>query len=57
MLLTPLFYLEGVLALDTLPSCHKDPFDRLLIAQARTENLPLVSLDSAFSGYPVSLIW
>ncbi len=40
-----------------LPTHHRDPFDRLLIAQALVEDLPIVSHDSAFSHYPVSLIW
>ena len=40
-----------------LPMHHRDPFDRLLIAQALVEDLPIVSHDSAFSHYPVSLIW
>lgn len=46
-----------IYALDALPAIHKDPFDRLLIAQARIENLPLASVDTAFTGYPVSVIW
>jgi PIN domain nuclease of toxin-antitoxin system len=46
-----------IFALETLPSHHKDPFDRLLIAQAITESLPLASVDSAFASYPVSVIW
>jgi PIN domain nuclease of toxin-antitoxin system len=49
--------LPHVLALDSLPSHHKDPFDRLLIAQARTENLTLISHDSVFTKYPVQIIW
>lgn len=36
---------------------HRDPFDRLLIAQALVEDLPIVSHDSAFGRYPVSRIW
>lgn len=35
-----------------LPSIHKDPFDRMLIAQASIENLPLLSADSIFQHYP-----
>ncbi len=46
-----------IYALGDLPVHHKDPFDRLLIAQATTESLPLASLDSTFSLYPVSLVW
>ncbi|HLF95656.1 MAG TPA: type II toxin-antitoxin system VapC family toxin [Methylococcaceae bacterium] len=36
---------------------HRDPFDRLLIAQAHSENLALVSLDSHFAAYGVTVIW
>lgn len=35
----------------TLPFHHRDPFDRLLIAQAITEKMPLLSSDSAFNAY------
>ena len=48
---------EHVLALDVLPRHHGDPFDRLLIAQAQTEQVPLVSTDSVFTHYPVGLFW
>ena len=41
-------------AVETLPPHHADPFDRLLIAQARVEDLVLVSADSTFSHYDVS---
>lgn len=40
----------------SLPFHHRDPFDRLIIAQAVVENLPLVSVDSAFDKYSVTLI-
>ena len=40
-----------------LPEIHKDPFDRLLIAQSKIERLPLISADSIFQQYPVSLLW
>lgn len=36
---------------------HKDPFDRLLIAQAMTENIPLMSIDTAFDQYPILRVW
>jgi PIN domain nuclease of toxin-antitoxin system len=49
--------LEHVLALDALPMHHKDPFDRLLIAQATVEDVFLVSGDPVFSSYPVKLLW
>lgn len=48
---------EHVLALEDLPRHHGDPFDRLLIGQARVEGLPLVSIDSVFAQYPVELFW
>jgi PIN domain nuclease of toxin-antitoxin system len=46
-----------VLALNELPPRHRDPFDRLLIAQANTEGATLVSNDSIFESYPVRLLW
>ncbi|WP_298194353.1 type II toxin-antitoxin system VapC family toxin [Metallibacterium sp.] len=48
---------EHVLALDALPRHHGDPFDRLLVAQAQTERVPLVSTDNVFARYPVELFW
>jgi PIN domain nuclease of toxin-antitoxin system len=49
--------LAHVLALENLPTPHKDPFDRLLIAQANVEGAVLVSDDSRFEEYPVKVIW
>ncbi len=46
-----------IFALASLPLHHRDPFDRLLIAQARTENLSIVSADSAFDAYAIERIW
>lgn len=40
-----------------LPPHHTDPFDRLLVAQALTEGLPIISADPAFDAYGVSRIW
>ena len=48
--------LAHVLALDALPFHHKDPFDRLLIAQAIQEDATLVSADQTFSAYSVKLL-
>lgn len=48
--------LTHVLALDALPFHHKDPFDRLLIAQSIEEDLTLVTADSQFSAYSVELL-
>jgi PIN domain nuclease of toxin-antitoxin system len=41
----------------TLPGEHRDPFDRMLIAQAQAENLPLVSNDRIFDAYHIQRIW
>ena len=43
--------------LDSLPFHHKDPFDRLLIAQSIHEGLTLVSNDSKLASYPAPLLW
>jgi len=40
-----------------LPRHHGDPFDRLLVAQAQTEQMPLISTDSVFDLYGVNRIW
>jgi PIN domain nuclease of toxin-antitoxin system len=40
-----------------LPFHHRDPFDRLLIAQAMIEQLPIVSVDTAFDAYSVARLW
>lgn len=48
--------LRHVLALQQLPLYHKDPFDRLIIAQAFSEQLTLLSVDAIFTQYPVALI-
>jgi PIN domain nuclease of toxin-antitoxin system len=40
-----------------LPGLHKDPFDRMLIAQALAENIPIVSNDRALEGYGVERLW
>jgi PIN domain nuclease of toxin-antitoxin system len=49
--------LSHVLALSNLPPHHKDPFDRLLVAQAGAEDAFLVSADGVFSRYAVRLLW
>ena len=40
----------------TLPNLHRDPFDRLLIAQAQVEGLTIVTVDAAFDGYDVPVV-
>ena len=41
----------------TLPFHHRDPFDRLLIAQAMVERIPIISIDAAFDAYGVTRLW
>lgn len=43
---------DHALAVDMLPPIHKDPFDRLLIAQALAEGLPFITADAQLAGYP-----
>ena len=40
-----------------LPFHHRDPFDRLLISQAISESMSIVSIDRQFSRYPLDIIW
>ncbi len=49
--------LDHVLALHTLPSHHRDPFDRLLVAQANIEKAILVTKDPMIARYPVEWIF
>jgi PIN domain nuclease of toxin-antitoxin system len=56
MELLPIRY-EHILQLESLPHHHSDPFDRLLIAQATTESLPILTGDRVFQQYAVKLIW
>lgn len=46
-----------VWALGRLPLIHRDPFDRLLIAQAIQKQLTIISADSVFASYPVNVVW
>ncbi len=48
---------EHIYELDAMPLHHKDPFDRLLIAQARHEGLTLLTHDPKFKKYNVDLYW
>ena len=43
---------EHVIGIDQLPSSHKDPFDRLLVAQALVEGITLLTGDAQIAGYP-----
>jgi len=48
---------EHIYQLSDLPLHHRDPFDRLLIAQALCEKLTIIGGDSAFDKYKVDRIW
>jgi len=49
--------LDHVLELQNLPFHHKDPFDRLLIAQARSRLWQIVTIDPKFDAYGVEIVW
>jgi PIN domain nuclease of toxin-antitoxin system len=49
--------LDHALLAGSLDIAHKDPFDRLLIAQARIEQVPIVSNEALFDGFGVERIW
>ena len=49
--------MEHIYALDSLLLRHRDPFDRLLIAQAHHKGLTLVTHDPQLSAYSTSLLW
>ena len=46
----------SVARLETLPSLHRDPFDRMLICQALQHQLVIVTVDGAIKGYPVAVL-
>lgn len=50
-------HLSHLLVLKDLPFHHRDPFDRMLISQAISESLTLVSEDRAFADYTVKTLW
>lgn len=49
--------LNHIYALNNLPPHHKDPFDRLLIAQSIVEQIPIASIDEVFDSYPIQRLW
>jgi PIN domain nuclease of toxin-antitoxin system len=49
--------LSHIYTLDGLPNHHRDPFDRILVAQAIFEKIPLLSIDVIFDAYPINRIW
>ena len=46
-----------IMAIGQLPNIHKDPFDRILLAQAKVEKASLVSKDKGLAGYGIPIIW
>jgi PIN domain nuclease of toxin-antitoxin system len=50
-------YLSHALRVAELPPHHRDPFDRLLIAQSQIEHLPLMTADATLAEYDVEIIW
>jgi len=49
--------MNHALHVSTLPSHHRDPFDRLLVAQAQLEGLPILSADPQIGKYHVEVVW
>jgi PIN domain nuclease of toxin-antitoxin system len=49
--------LEHATAVERLPLHHRDPFDRLLVAQARIEGATIVSADRDLRAYDVPVVW
>ena len=49
--------LAHIYALDNLPNEHRDPFDRIMIAQAMVEEMPFLSADKVFDLYPIERVW
>ncbi len=49
--------LDHILAAASLPQIHHDPGDRLLVAQALAENIPLMTLDPEIRDYALQTIW
>ena len=49
--------LNHLTSLTMLPFHHRDPFDRLILAQAMVEDVPVLTGDSAFSSYAAQILW
>ncbi len=48
---------DNLVKLTTLPFHHRDPFDRLIIAQGLVEGLPIISVDTIFDAYGINRKW
>jgi PIN domain nuclease of toxin-antitoxin system len=53
----PAIRTSHIISLAKLPDLHKDPFDRILVAQALAEGLTLASKDAALARYSARLVW
>lgn len=51
------FSLEHIAEISHLPFHHRDPFDRMIAVQSRTEKMTLVSADTSFDAYEVERVW
>jgi PIN domain nuclease of toxin-antitoxin system len=49
--------INHALRVGLLPLLHRDPFDRLLVAQSQIERMPLMTADEAIAAYDVDIIW
>ncbi len=49
--------MDHLLTLERLPMHHRDPFDRMLIAQSMEEDWPIITADPKFKQYPIRVIW
>ena len=49
--------LSHALHVYTLPAIHRDPFDRILVAQSQLEDMPILTVDLQIAKYPVEVIW
>jgi PIN domain nuclease of toxin-antitoxin system len=49
--------LDHILKIESLPTHHRDPFDRILIAQSLEEGWPIITSDPVFKKYPIRVIW
>ncbi len=49
--------LTHIIAIESLPFYHRDPFDRLIISQAMCDKFQIISADEAFDDYPIKRLW
>jgi PIN domain nuclease of toxin-antitoxin system len=49
--------MKHALRVSSLPDFHRDPFDRMIVAQAQVEDLPVLTADPQLAGYSVKIIW